>query len=237
MTEPPAARYDTPGAAHTGTDRAGRREPGQPGSYDGDLHEEDRAEAAAFASIAERTWLAVMAAAVGVFAVGLILLAWPHATLAVVAILFGISLIVAGLVKLAEGFTAREAAGGRRAAYVLIGLVAVIAGLYCLRHHDVTIFLLAFVTGAFWVIHGAAELGVAVTAGPVRGRWLRVLGGVLSMAAGLVVLFWPGISLVLLLTILGAWLMLYGIMMGVMAVRMRHAGHVLRHDAAAQQMA
>ncbi|HLI36966.1 MAG TPA: DUF308 domain-containing protein [Streptosporangiaceae bacterium] len=196
---------------------------------------EDRAAAGAFASFAERAWLAAMATAAGVFAVGLILLVWPHATLTVVAILFGVSLIIAGLMKLAEGFTAREASGGRRAAYILVGLIAVIAGLYCLRHHDVTIFLLAFVVGVFWIIHGAADLGVAITAGPFPGRGLRAASGVLSLAAGLVVLFWPGISLTLLLIVLGAWLMVYGVVLGGVALRMRHAGRALRKGAAAGQ--
>jgi len=235
MTEQQSAPHGPPGTAHTGADGAGQQGPGQPGPYGDDLPLEDRAAAETFASFAERAWLAVMATAVGVFAVGLILLAWPHATLTVVAILLGVSLIVAGLMKLGEGFTAREATGGRRAAYVLIGLIAVVAGLYCLRHHDVTIFLLAFVVGVFWIIHGAADLGVAITAGPFPGRGLRAAGGVLSLAAGLVVLFWPGISLVLLLIIFGAWLMFYGVVLGAMAMRMRHTGQALRKGAAAGQ--
>ena len=34
-------------------------------------------------------------------------------------------------------------------------------------------------------------------------------------------LFWPGISLVLLLTILGAWLLFYGVMLAALAFRLR----------------
>jgi hypothetical protein len=62
---------------------------------------------------------------------------------------------------------------------------------------------------------------VAATSGPLPGRGLRVAGGLFSIAAGIVVLFWPGISLVLLLTILGAWLLFYGVVLAALAFRMR----------------
>ena len=137
------------------------------------------------------------------------------------AILLGVSLLVSGLLRLFDGFTARAETGGMRAAYIVIGLLAIVAGLYFLRHHDVTIFLLALLVGAYWVVHGVADLAVAATSGPMPGRGLRVVGGLFSLAAGIVVLFWPSISLVLLVTILGAWLLFYGVVLAVLAFRVR----------------
>jgi uncharacterized membrane protein HdeD (DUF308 family) len=168
-----------------------------------------------------QAWLAVLTVAVLTLAVGVLLLAWPKATLAVVAILLGAGLVISGLFRLVEGFTASDASGGTRAAYVLIGLIAILVGLYCLRHHDVTIFLLALLVGAFWIVHGVADLASALTSGPVPGRGFRVVAGLFSIAAGAVVLFWPGISLVLMLTVLGAWLIFYAVILGALAFRLR----------------
>lgn len=173
------------------------------------------------ASLGSKAWLVVLAAAVGVVAVGILLLAWPSATLTIVAILLGVSLLVSGLLRLFDGFTARDESGGMRAAYIVIGLVAILVGLYCLRHSDVTIFLLALLVGAYWIMHGVADLAVAATSGPVPRRGLTVVAGLFSLAAGIVVLFWPGISLILLLTILGAWLLLYGVLLAALALRLR----------------
>ena len=89
----------------------------------------------ALGPLGSQAWLAVLTVAVLTLAVGVLLLAWPKATLAVVAILLGAGLVISGLFRLVEGFTASDASGGTRAAYVLIGLVAVLVGLYCLRHH------------------------------------------------------------------------------------------------------
>jgi uncharacterized membrane protein HdeD (DUF308 family) len=156
-------------------------------------------------------------AAVVLAAAGVIMLAWPRATLVVVAVLAGVALIVTGLVRLFDGFTARHDTGARRVADVLIGVLAIIAGLFCVRHNELSVTLVAFVVGAFWVLHGLTELAVAATSGPLPGRGLRAVSGLLSLAAGLAVVFWPSITVLLLVQILGIWLILYAATLGALA--------------------
>jgi len=172
-------------------------------------------------AVAKMAWTAALAAAIGMLAAGILLLVWPKATLNVVAILIGAALLVAGVFRLVDGVMARGQGGGMRAADVVIGLLAIVAGLYCIKHHALTILVVALVVGAFWIIHGVGDLITAATQGKVPGRGTRIFTGVFSLAAGLVVLFWPGISLVLLLTILGAWLLFYGVVLAFLALRLR----------------
>ena len=183
---------------------------------------EERA-AGTFDPLGSRAWQAVLTAALATLAVGVILLVWPRATLTIVAILLGAGLVISGLFRLVEGFTARDTSGGMRAAYVVIGLLAILVGLYCLRHRDVSIFLLALLVGAFWIIHGVADVAVAATAGPFPGRAFRLIAGLFSIAAGAIVLFWPGISLIVLLTVLGIWLIFYGLVLGGLAFGLRRS--------------
>jgi len=208
-TRPPGAAT----AADSGTDAspggmAGRGRTGGPGGP-------------GLAAVAGMAWTVALVAAVGMVAVGVLLLAWPKATLTVVAILIGAALIVAGLLRLFDGATAGGESGGMRAADIVIGLIALIAGLYCLKHHALTVLVLALVVGVLWIIHGIGDLIVAIAAGDVPGRGLKAIGGVVSLAAGLLILFWPGLSLVLLLTILGAWLIFYGVVLAGMAFWLR----------------
>jgi uncharacterized membrane protein HdeD (DUF308 family) len=189
--------------------------------------------AAGVLGLAGHAWPAVLAVALGMLAVGVMLLVWPGATLTVVAILLGAALVIGGIFRLAEGFTARHSSGAARAGDVLIGIVAIVAGLFCLRHHDETIFLLAFLLGAFWIVHGVADLAVAATAGPIPGRGFRAVAGLFSIAAGAVVLFWPAISLVLLLTILAAWFLFYGVVLAALAFQLFRLGRRSRSMAAA----
>jgi uncharacterized membrane protein HdeD (DUF308 family) len=156
--------------------------------------------------------------------VGAILLAWPKETLTVVAILIGVALIVAGILRLMDGFTAHEATGGKRVASVVIGLIAIILGLFCIRHYHFTITALAIIVGLFWVIHGISDIAVGAFAGRFPGRGITLLSGGLSLAAGLIVLFWPTISLTVLVAVIGIWLIVYGILAAILAFQLRGGG-------------
>jgi len=180
---------------------------------------------AAVAAAAKSSWGVVLLCGLGLIALGIALLVWPSASLTVVAILIGAAILVAGLVKLWEGFTASAESGGMRAGYVVIGLLAVLVGIYLLRHHALSLFLVAFVTGVFFIAHGVSDIGLAISANtPNRG--LRAVLGVFSLAAGIIMVIWPGITLGLLLLIVAAWLLFYGVVLGALAFSIRRAGKV-----------
>lgn len=166
-----------------------------------------------------------MAAGLAAIAVGIVLLVWPKATLTVVAVLIGASLIVAGLLRLIDGFTAHDESGGKRVAGVLIGLLAIIVGLYCIRHYNIVIGVLAIVVGLFWVIHGIADIAVSLFGGSFPGRGLTLVTGIFSLAAGLIVLFWPAITVTVLVRVIGIWLLVYGLIMAITAYSLRRSAH------------
>jgi len=178
--------------------------------------------AAMIAGAAGRAWPGVALCALGMIALGIMLLVWPAAALTLVAVLIGAAVLVAGLVKLFEAFTASNHSGGMRAGYIAIGLLAVLAGTYLVLHHALSLFLLAFVAGVFFMAHGVADIGAAIS-GNVPGRTLRAVLGVFSVAAGIIMVVWPAITLVLLLTLVAAWLLLYGLVLGGLAYSLRKA--------------
>jgi uncharacterized membrane protein HdeD (DUF308 family) len=174
--------------------------------------------------LASAAWPAFMAAGAASVVVGAILLAWPKETLTVVAVLIGIALILAGAMRLMDGFTSHEASGGKRVVSVVIGLLATVLGLYCIRHYHFTITALAIIVGLFWVIHGIADIAVGLFVGQFPGRGFTVVVGVLSLCAGIIVLFWPTISIAVLVAVIGIWLIIYGILAVVLGVRLRSSG-------------
>ncbi len=169
----------------------------------------------------DRSWIIMLAGAIITFAFGLVVVVWPHATLAVISILLGIQLLAFGLISLIAGFTNSEQSAGIRAAAVVLGLLGVLAGLYFIRHLSVTVALVAILVGLYWVLHGIVDVIVAAVAGPVPGRWVKAVAGVISLAAGLTVLFKPHESLKFLLVVLGIYLMLYGVVLAFWALQAR----------------
>jgi uncharacterized membrane protein HdeD (DUF308 family) len=174
--------------------------------------------------LAKSAWPALLAAGIGCLVVGVLLLAWPKATLIVAAVLIGVSLVLAGLERLIHGFTAHDASGGRRVGSVVVGLLAIVVGLYLIRHYHITVAAIAIVVGLFWVIRGITDISLGLFGGPASGRGIAVIVGVLSVAAGLIVLFWPTISLTILVAVMGIWLIIYGAFMMILAFRVRRVG-------------
>jgi uncharacterized membrane protein HdeD (DUF308 family) len=180
-------------------------------------------------------WVPVLLAGLGMIALGVMLLVWPHASLTVVAVLIGAAIVVSGLVRLWEGLTASDRSGGMRAAYVVIGLVAVLVGLYCLRHHALSLFIVTFLISVYFIAHGISDIGVAIST-RVPGRGIRAVLGLFSLAAGIIILVWPAITLVLLLTIAAAWLMFYGLALGALAFSLWRAGRALTRESSSHRL-
>jgi uncharacterized membrane protein HdeD (DUF308 family) len=164
------------------------------------------------ATAAGKAWPGVLFGGLGMIALGVMLLVWPAASLTIGAILIGAAILVSGIVKLFEGFTASNLSGGMRAGYIAIGLLAVLAGVYLLVHHAFSLFLLAFVAGVYFIAHGVTEIGVGIS-GHVPARTARIVLGVVSIAAGIIMVVWPAISLALLLTVVAAFLLFYGLVL------------------------
>jgi len=197
---------------------------------------DDRGVGTVISRTVGNAWGAVLFGGLLLIAAGVVLLVWPSATLTLVAILIGAAVLVSGLVKLFEGFTASGQSGGMRAGYIVIGTLAVLAGVYLIRHHALSLFLIAFVTGLYFIVHGISDIGVATTPN-VPGRGLRAVLGVFSLAAGIIMVVWPSLTLTLLVLIVGAWLLLYGLVLCGLAFSTRRAAKAVSGSPGAARLA
>jgi len=184
-----------------------------------------RPDAADMLARVGRSWGWILAFGVISLLAGVAVLVWPGRTLIVVAVLFGIQLIVAGIFRFVAAFATDDLTGGTRVLYAVLGVLSLIIGLYAVRHVYVTLLALALLLGIFWIINGATELFMALShrGMPNRG-WTGVLG-VISIIAGIIVLAYPGISLVTLAVVLSIWLLVLGVMEIALAFRLRSALH------------
>lgn len=171
-----------------------------------------------------RHWGWMMLFGIITVAAGVVALAWPGPTLLVIALVFGIELVVLGIFRFVAAF-AHDLPAGTRFLYALLGLLSLVIGLYALRHVLLTVVALGLLLGIFWVIHGFVELFAAVEHREMRHRgWTSALG-VLSIFAGIILLAYPALSVVVLALIVAIWLLVYGFMEIGMAVQARSLEH------------
>jgi uncharacterized membrane protein HdeD (DUF308 family) len=170
-----------------------------------------------------RHWGWMMAFGIVSVLAGLAVLVWPGRTLIVVAVLFGIQLVLTGIFRFVAAFASEDLTGGTRVLLALLGVLSLIIGLYAVRHVLVTLLALALLFGIYWIVNGAVELFMALSARGVPGRGWTVVMGVISVLAGLLVLVYPAISLLTLVVVLSVWLLVLGLMEIIPAIRARSA--------------
>jgi uncharacterized membrane protein HdeD (DUF308 family) len=184
-----------------------------------------RTDAADMLARVGRHWGWVLAFGIITLLAGLLALVWPGRTIVVIAVLFGIQLLVAGIFRFAAAFAADDETGATRVLLALLGVLSFIVGLYALRHILVTVAALALLLGIFWIVNGTIEAFTALSHRGMQGRGWTIFMGLLSVVAGVAVLVYPAISLVTLAVVLGFWLLVYGIMEIMLAFRLRSLGH------------
>ena len=165
---------------------------------------------AALGRLGDNWWLLLALGVLSLIA-GIAVLAWPKATIVVVAFLFGIWLIVEGVISLVRGFGDRLD-GASRALLIISGILLVILGVMAFRSISQSIEILLLFIGIGFLLRGMIEIFTAIAAPKgTEGRgWLLFLG-ILGVLAGIVVLVWPISTVAALVLLLGIWLIVIGI--------------------------
>ena len=158
--------------------------------------------------------------------IGIIALGWPSVTVLALVILFAIYAFTAA------GLQAARASGSRKAGpvvgHLLLGLVDLAAGIIALAWPGPTALVLVLIVGVWAIIAGLTEFSAAFASGePAGTRAVFILGGLVTMAFGVVLCAHPGIGAVTLALLFGLFNLIFGIWMLVQGIELRHTGKTL----------
>ncbi|MET8778307.1 HdeD family acid-resistance protein [Nocardia sp. NPDC004654] len=162
-------------------------------------------------ALARSAWQTVLVTGVLSVILGVVILVWPGKTLVVAGILFGIYLVIAGVLQLVAAFGATKSAG-MRVLYFLSGVLSIIIGVFCFRDELASILLLGLWIGIGWLFRGVAVLVAAASDPDLPGRGWQGFFGVITAIAGVVLIIWPVSSVATLTLVAGIWLIVLGIM-------------------------
>jgi uncharacterized membrane protein HdeD (DUF308 family) len=167
-----------------------------------------------------RNWwaLALRGAAAVIF--GLIAFGMPGLTLTVLVLFFAAYLLVDGVFALIAGLRAAEH-HERWGALALEGVLDLIAGAAVVMWPGLTLVVFIYVA-AFWaVVTGIALLVAAFRLHHRHGEWMMLIGGILSIAWGILVALFPIAGILVWAWWIGAYALIFGIAMLILAFRLR----------------
>ncbi|KRA23522.1 hypothetical protein ASD65_03110 [Microbacterium sp. Root61] len=144
--------------------------------------------------------------------VGILILVWPGKTAAVVVAIIAIYAIAGGLVYAGLGIFAKGMGGWARVGHILLGIVFIIAGIVAFVNLQAATgwfgVFLGILVGIMWIVEGIVSL---TTLGDAASKGWTIFFAIISIIAGIVLLFSPLWGAVVLWWLLGISLIVLGI--------------------------
>jgi len=162
--------------------------------------------AAGLKALGQKWWLLALFGIITV-GFGVLLTFKPGKSVHTIAVIFGIWLLVLGVVRLIQALGAT----GERVGLLVVGLLAILVAILLLHHTTTTVAVVGFFVGIFWTIGGISQLLHGFSANDGKVSWPVVLMGLISTAVGILCLVYPSLSLSIICVIIGLGMIVYGL--------------------------
>jgi len=165
-----------------------------------------------------REWPAVFVMGLITVVLGIVVISWPQETLTVISVLIGLQILVYGIYRLVTAFSHDTMSPGWTG---FVGVLGIIVGIVVLRNPFQTVAVLAALLGVVWIIGGIIEFIGSIADSGGNHRLLGVFGGLLSIAAGIIVVSWPAPTVTVIAWISAFYLIVFGLFLCVSAFQLR----------------
>jgi uncharacterized membrane protein HdeD (DUF308 family) len=180
------------------------------------------------AQILKKNWLLVVLRGVAAIIFGVLTFVWPGPTLAALVVLFGAYALVEGAFAIAAGLSGSALSGSSRWILVPEGLAGVIVGLIAFFAPGITAVGLLYYIGAWAIVTGVLEVVAAIQLRKaISDEWLLIFGGILSVAFGVLVFIYPGVSALSILWLIGIYAVVFGVATVALGFRLKGLGTTL----------
>jgi uncharacterized membrane protein HdeD (DUF308 family) len=181
--------------------------------------------------LAESWWTVGLRGILGIV-FGLICLLTPGIAVGAFVLLFSAYMLVDGVFTILAGI--RAARNGERWGLLLLqGIVDIAAGIVAFLWPAITLVVLVWIIAIWAVISGALMLGAAFTLNHDHGRWWLALGGIASLIFGALLIIEPLVGAVVLTMWIGAYAIVFGVILLVLAFKLHSKFEAKAHKAPA----
>ncbi len=169
-----------------------------------------------------RNWGAIALRGVIAVLLGVVAIVWPGPTVAVLVILLGAFALVEGVTNIVAGVRGREGWA------IAEGIISVAVGIVIVVWPAITAMALLYLIAAWAIITGIVRIVAAIQLRRVvQNEWLLVGSGVASIIFGAIAAVFPGAGILALVWLLGAWLIVLGVLLIALAFSLRQLSHGL----------
>ena len=170
-------------------------------------------------------WWALALRGVLAILVGAFAFMMPGVTLGALVFLFGIFAFVDGIFAIMAALRGiRE--HDRWGWMLTAGILGIFAGMIALAVPGLGVLALVWLVAAWAFMRGVLEIAAAIKLRKIiEGEWMLMIGGVLSLGFGILIASRPGLGALLLGTWIGVYAIFSGIVMLVLAFRVRKWSH------------
>ena len=153
---------------------------------------------------------------------GIVALVWPAITLIALVILFGAYALIGGVLTLVSGVDLAMEHARHWVPMVLSGIVGIAIGVVTFFRPGITALALVYLIALWAILTGTLEVaaGIGLT-GHVKSAWSLWLGGLLSVAFGLLISLAPISGALTIVWLIGIYAIILGVTRVVLAYRMR----------------
>lgn len=166
-----------------------------------------------------RNWWAVGLRGLMAIAFGAITLIWPGIALLALVLLFAVYMLMDGVLAIVSAV--RTARKGERWGFLAFEGVANLAvGVLAIIWPGLTAFALTILIAAWAIVSGGVLFWAARDLDREHGRWWLALGGLASLIFGVLLVFAPIIGAIVLTLWLGAYAVVFGVILLVAAYKL-----------------
>jgi uncharacterized membrane protein HdeD (DUF308 family) len=169
-----------------------------------------------------RNWWVVLLRGIAGIIFGVLTFFAPDISLVALVLLFGAYAFADGILAIVSAVRHR---GSGRWWLLLQGIAGVGAGVVTVFWPGITALALLYVIAAWALVTGGLEIAAAVRLRKViTGEWILALAGIASVALGVLLVLFPGPGALALVLWIGAYALVSGVLLMVLAFRMRSWG-------------
>ena len=172
-----------------------------------------------------KSWWLVLLRGIAAIVFGVLAFVWPGLTLLTLVLLYGAYALVDGAFALIAAFT-----GGAKPVptwwLIVVGLAGIAAGLATFLWPGITALVLLVFIGAWAIVHGIFEIiGAIKLRKEIDNEWWLILAGAMSVIFGIIVLVAPGAGALGLVWAIGAYSVVFGILLVGLSLRLKRHRH------------